>query len=210
MIPAGAAYPGVYCIRHQLSGRVYVGSSTNIRKRWLAHIRDLNRGVSRCPKLQRSWTKYGQEAFSFSVLESVLFLEDLLGREQHWIDQLHAACPRRGLNAASIAGSQLGLKRSAESRARMSAAALARSSESHQSPNRRGKRPWNKGQRLSAEYRAKISAAQKGKKRRPHSPETIEKLRIAAKRRGMPLETIALGRAALARRVQAREEMRCI
>jgi hypothetical protein len=65
--------------------------------------------------MQRSWTKHGPKAFSFRVLEIVSSTSDLYLREQHWIDVLHAACPRRGFNVLPNAGGPRGHKRTAKS-----------------------------------------------------------------------------------------------
>ncbi len=80
-------YPGVYAIVHIASGRRYIGSAKNIYRRWREHKSDLRRKASPCLHLQRAWTKYGEAAFQFEVIEACLKDPVLLcAREQFWID----------------------------------------------------------------------------------------------------------------------------
>lgn len=109
---------GIYKIVHLSTGRIYVGSAANLSKRYGEHWRDLraNRHANRY--LQNAWNKYGQDAFSFVVIEEI-FIPFLLEREQLWIDKLHACDRRKGFNLSPTAGSSRGVKHSEESRRRM-------------------------------------------------------------------------------------------
>lgn len=60
--------------------------------------------------LQRAARKYGQSAFEFSVLEECA-VDQLLVREQHYFDTLKPA-----YNSCKVAGSSVGLKRTAAQR----------------------------------------------------------------------------------------------
>lgn len=97
---------GVYCIRHAESHKVYVGSAVDINRRWKDHKTRLNCEKHGNDYLQRAWSKYGQGAFEFEVLEECAVPERLI-REQHWIDTLQAADERRGFNLIPTRGSQL-------------------------------------------------------------------------------------------------------
>lgn len=101
--------PGIYCIRHRESGRVYVGSTGNISKRWSAHRKALRLGRHRNQHLQRAWAKYGGDSFDFEVLE---FTDELDAREQHWMDKLEASV--QGFNLCPIARSSRGRMISAQ------------------------------------------------------------------------------------------------
>ncbi len=97
--------PGIYAIIHKSSGRRYVGSASNLSKRWHRHRKDLNCGMHRNAHLQASWDKYGSEAFSFMILE---LTSDLTIREQYWIDYFDSyAC---GFNKCPVARSSRGRK----------------------------------------------------------------------------------------------------
>lgn len=172
---------GIYCVRNVVSGRVYVGSGLNIKHRWIHHRSLLSKGKHHSPSWQRSWNKHGPDAFTFEIVELVPSRKDLVIREQFWIDEFNAACPRRGFNVLPLAGSPLGFKASDETRAKQSAA-------------RRGR----KFGPMSEEHKAKISAAQKGKPRsyacfpwqredrNAKTPKDVVE-RVSSKRRGMPL-----------------------
>jgi len=106
---------GIYAIINEVNGKFYVGSAVNIRKRWTNHISDLRKGIHRNKHLRRAWKKYGEESFKFRVLESVENKEDLLGREQYWMDLL-----KPKYNILPTAGSSLGYKRTEESKQKVS------------------------------------------------------------------------------------------
>ena len=61
---------GVYKIINISNGKIYVGSSNNIYKRWLQHERDLNENIHGNPYLQNAWNKYGgKKSFKFEIIE---------------------------------------------------------------------------------------------------------------------------------------------
>jgi group I intron endonuclease len=80
---------GIYLITCTKNRRRYVGSARNIEVRWSKHRSDLTRGKHHSIHLQRCWTKYGPEAFEWAVLEEVNDADQILAREQFWIDTLH-------------------------------------------------------------------------------------------------------------------------
>jgi group I intron endonuclease len=110
---------GVYQILCVPTGKVYVGSASNLRIRWREHRWTLNRGTHHSQYLQRAWNKYGETEFVFSVLELVP-PELLLEAEQQWINATHCYERDCGFNICPTAGSVLGIKRSDATRQRMS------------------------------------------------------------------------------------------
>lgn len=80
---------GVYTIINIINTKFYIGSSTNIEKRWRQHIYELNSRRHDNEYLQRAWNKYGQENFKFEVIEYCK-KSRLLDREQFYIDVYHA------------------------------------------------------------------------------------------------------------------------
>jgi group I intron endonuclease len=62
---------GIYEIYNTTNGKNYIGSSVNIKRRWSAHKRNLNRKEHKNDYLQNSWNKHGEENFNFIVLEEV-------------------------------------------------------------------------------------------------------------------------------------------
>lgn len=75
---------GIYQIRNKVNGKVYVGSSVNVRRRWVEHRRDLRRGNHYNQHLQRAWNKYGESSFEFLLVEECgeELLED---NENRWL-----------------------------------------------------------------------------------------------------------------------------
>jgi len=107
---SNAKHAGVYAIRNTVSGRVYVGSSQNIQRRWNAHRHQLRQGTHHAVILQRSWERHGEAAFVFVILERVDDLDTMWIREQHWIDLLKAHGGKDGCNGYPTAGSPRGHK----------------------------------------------------------------------------------------------------
>ncbi len=99
---------GVYGIRHDASGRIYVGSSKIVRKRLNQHLRALLAKRHHSRHLQRAWNKYGQGAFTAILLEKVGESKRLDEREQFWMDHFHAYT--RNFNSAPKAESTRGYK----------------------------------------------------------------------------------------------------
>jgi hypothetical protein len=113
---------GVYQIENTVNGKVYVGSSTCLKRRFKAHRNALLAGRHHSAKLQRSWDKYGEAAFEFLVLLNCA-KSDVLLYEQFLLD---AWKPHEvGYNMSPTAGSCFGFKPSAENVANMRAAGRA-------------------------------------------------------------------------------------
>ena len=60
---------GVYLITCNQNGRNYIGSSKDIYKRWSQHKALLHNRNHHSIKLQEDWDKFGEENFSFQVLQ---------------------------------------------------------------------------------------------------------------------------------------------
>lgn len=105
----------IYQITNVTTSKIYIGSAIDVAERWYRHIRDLNNGVHCNQYLQRSWNKYHQPAFIFSILENVEDTSMLLKREQYWLDEKKAYEKEHGYNICRVAGSTLGFKMSPES-----------------------------------------------------------------------------------------------
>lgn len=97
---------GVYLIRNRINGKVYVGSSVNIRARLNKHRTQLDRGVHPNEFLQRSYGLYGADAFEFGMIEEC-GKETRLVREQWWIDHFSAEDEAKGYNLIPTREAQL-------------------------------------------------------------------------------------------------------
>ena len=180
---------GVYVITNTRNEKKYVGSAAaTFQQRWKAHRVALRKGNHHSKHLQRAWDRDGEKSFRFQI---VAFCDPnkCVVIEQLWINSLRTADRNHGYNISPTAGNQRGIKRSEETRKRMSEAQKGRklsderkrqmseymighkrSRESceKQSQTTRG-RP---GKKPSEETRRKLSVSHMGHKQ---SPETIEK-----------------------------------
>jgi len=100
---------GIYAIKSLTSKKLYVGSSVNIKSRILQHINLLNKveGEHHSKFLQRAWNKYKQSDFVAIILEKILEQEDLIIREQYWIDKFNSF--HNGFNARPKAEANYGM-----------------------------------------------------------------------------------------------------
>lgn len=111
---------GVYAIVNKVNQKVYIGSSVDVKKRWNLHRKELRNGNHHSQKLQRAWDKYGEQNFSFQMVEPVAkhTKEKLLEAEQRWLNLYQSTT--NGYNVLPTAYSHLGAKRSKESREKLS------------------------------------------------------------------------------------------
>lgn len=171
---------GIYAIRNTSNGKVYVGRSVDVLGRWDTHRRSLNAGKHVNPHLQGAWSKYGQEAFRFELLETVSDPSGLPLREGFYCDGLHAHDPRFGYNServrldGSVSSPMKGRKASDETRRKQSEARKGRPlTEAQRAVRRRPHTPEqtlaianaNRGKRRTEEAKQKISASNAGKVR---------------------------------------------
>ncbi len=86
---------GVYRIRNEKTGKIFIGSSLNVNARINRHKASLFFGSEEVPELGSDWKKYGQDNFTFEVLEVLdgdydsddELKSDLLLLEQIWFEK---------------------------------------------------------------------------------------------------------------------------
>lgn len=144
---------GVYKITNTQNGKCYVGSAIDLEKRKKEHLRMLNRNYHNNNYLQNAWNKYGSNSFDFLVVEKCT-KEDLLLREQYWIDKENSY--ESGYNLRPQAANNFGMKHSRQT--------IKKIKES------------NLGLKRSKETREKMRQSKLGKKRIPHNEETKRKI----------------------------------
>jgi group I intron endonuclease len=74
---------GIYSITCIPENKKYIGSSVNIKRRWSEHRRELRNQLHRNCFLQLDWDCYGDENFTFEVLEETENSQ-LIAREHYW------------------------------------------------------------------------------------------------------------------------------
>lgn len=82
---------GIYQIVNQVNGKSYIGQSRNIKQRWRQHIYGLNKENALQKgsyPLRSAFLKYGLIQFKFEIIEECPE-NDLLVREQYWIDKIN-------------------------------------------------------------------------------------------------------------------------
>jgi len=174
-LPKIPAHAGIYLITCVPTGKIYVGSAANLKRRHYLHRWRLATNTHENKKLQRAWNKYGDSSFKFEVLEVVQNLQSLLAVEQKWIDSLDAI--KTGFNICPTAGNSLGRSFSDETKQKIGNANRGRTPSEE---TRRKISLANKGKTLTQTQRSKLSASKKGKKR---SQETC--LQMSIRRKGL-------------------------
>jgi group I intron endonuclease len=113
---------GVYVIKCKINDRFYVGVSKDIKARWNEHKSDLKNNKHHSIKLQRSYNKYGAEAFEYLVIYESLDYETAVNLELAMIKAFYG---KMLLNSsANSKGFYKGYKHTSESRAKISKALL--------------------------------------------------------------------------------------
>ena len=173
---------GVYEILNTTNGHRYIGSAVSLRKRKHDHWRELRRDTHCNEHLQRAWNKYGEDAFKFDVLE-YWEPEFLVSFEQWWMNMLQPE-----YNIRPVAGSSLGVKRTAETRAKMSAAMMGKLMGYKHTETTRARisaalmgNQRALGRKHTKEMKAKISAAMKGIKKTGEHKANISVARVGMK-----------------------------
>lgn len=173
-LPASA---GIYAIVNMATGERYIGGTTNIRQRWHTHRSKLLKNQSTHTKLQSAWSQWGEEAFRVIVLEYVDNKDDLITREQFYLDTY-----RPEYNTRLSADNSIAIPLSSESRERVNQKI--------------------RGRQFTAEHKEKIRQALTGQTRTPEqrahikagkanvSDETRQKLSAAKKGRALPAEIL--------------------
>ena len=151
---------GIYLIKNTINNKVYIGSAVNFDRRWKQHRQLLKLGQHHSGHLQYAWNAYGEQSFTFDVIEEVSNLKHLLSYEQVYLDYYKSYEGDKGYNICKVAGSSLGVKHTEEHKKKMSEAL--------------------KGRKHTEEARQKMSEAAK---RRITTEETKQKLSEANKGR---------------------------
>jgi group I intron endonuclease len=90
---------GIYKIQCKVDNKVYIGYSSDVKKRFSLHKYRLNGNKHENSYLQNAWNKHGGGNFSFVLLEECL-IELCIDREDYYV-KLHKSSNRRyGYNLA--------------------------------------------------------------------------------------------------------------
>lgn len=95
---------GVYKILCLINNKFYIGGSKDIEYRLKCHRRNLNHSKHINPYLQYAWNKYGEDNFTFAIVEYVENKEILPDREQWWLDETQCYNNDIGFNVRDSVG----------------------------------------------------------------------------------------------------------
>ena len=160
---------GIYCIENKVNQKKYIGKAKDVKARWRTHKCELNKGCHVNRHLQSAWNKYGAAAFSFYVIAEAP-KEDLSALEIQWIKKLDTA--NKGYNLTLGGEGQFGRYLTDEQKKHLSEIntgannpnyGMKRSAETRRKMSESAKHV--KHQPLSEKHKRKISKALKG---RPH------------------------------------------
>lgn len=111
---------GVYHIVSKSTGRRYVGSSKHIEGRWYAHRSSLRAGGHHSKHLQRVFNKYGEDDLYWLIWETCSAEERVMREDISLQALVKLKLEMNGSKTAKSGGNATGLKRSAETRLKMS------------------------------------------------------------------------------------------
>ena len=183
---------GVYEIVNSKNGHRYIGSAVNLSSRWRTHRWAMIGKKGHNNYLQNAWYKHGAESFLF---RPILYCSkyNLIMYEQLAIDKL-----KPEYNLAPKAGSVLGIKRSIETRAKLSAALFGKrkspeqvakmSAHRHSEESKAKMSAALRGRVLTEEWRKRIGLAQVGNKKTPAQCAAISARQIGIKRKPLSVE----------------------
>lgn len=116
---------GIYRFTNKISGKIYIGSAKNLRKRFVQHRSNLRLNKHHSIHFQNAYNKYGENNFIYDIIEKVDDVYKLLNREQYYLDTLLFANEyvnnksskflELGYNINPFASNRLGSKQSEES-----------------------------------------------------------------------------------------------
>lgn len=86
----------VYAIQHNVTGRIYVGSTMNLKNRYKQHIWDLRKNKHTNKEMQFDFNEYG-ENYSLYVLDTIRDYKHC-SIEQLWMKKLKTNNPQIGYN----------------------------------------------------------------------------------------------------------------
>lgn len=101
---------GIYTITNKINGKLYLGSSIDINKRWHKHKTELRKKRHKNQHLQNSWNKYGEHNFDFIIVEKCLeknrfiieqtYLDEIKKEPEKYYNQNYMAtgCSRRKIS----------------------------------------------------------------------------------------------------------------
>lgn len=176
---------GIYCIENLVNHKIYVGQSICVEDRWSKHLSSLRRNCNDNRRLQEDWNQYGESSFSFRLLESCS-KDELDEKESFYISLLKADRKDVGYNFTD--GGKHGFKHNPEL---LKLESKVQKQKYEDSLTLREKRKVDALKQWSnPEIRAKIIGENNGMYGRTHTAEAKAKISKAQKGRISPRRTL--------------------
>jgi group I intron endonuclease len=67
---------GVFQIKNNINGKIFIGSSLDLKAIWYAQKLQLDIGMHQNNELQKDWKEFGSENFSYEILDEINQTED--------------------------------------------------------------------------------------------------------------------------------------
>lgn len=192
----------IYKVTNLVNEKVYIGKTVqSLAGRKNKHLYDVRNNSNYL--FHRAIRKYGEENFTWEIIDKCLFDESLTVLEKHYIKEFHCITPK-GYNLTEGGEGSLGFKHSPESIKKMmghgcsdeTRKKISESSKNrkHSDETKRKISMAGKGRIVSAETRAKMSAKAKGHKRglgRKFTPERCAQMSASRMGHAVSLESRA-------------------
>ena len=185
---------GVYMIKCLINGKVYIGKSNDVKRRWREHKSRLKRNNHENEKLQYDWNEYGEDNFEFKLIENYDNEEFGIELEKKYINEYKSYDLNFGYNMTLGKGENGGEILTEETKKKLKGRELSEEHKKKISESNIGNKnalgykhteeakkkisESHKGKQPTEETRKKMSEAQKGK---VASEETRKKISMGNK-----------------------------
>jgi group I intron endonuclease len=197
-----------------LDNKIYIGYTSNFKKRFREHKHGLKNNVHRNDYLQKSWNKYGEENFKFEILEEYPNEGFILpSMEHYWVTTLNLLNRDFGYNLLPTNPYDRPALRESQKKALIESRVGKKHTEETKIKIKEGRKAnppilteagrqkiinTHLGRKLSDEAKKKIGDKHRGKKNPPRSEET--KLKISNSSKGKKKNKESIDKTVKARR----------
>ena len=170
---------GVYMIKCLINGKVYIGKSNDVKRRWREHKSRLKRNNHENEKLQYDWNKYGEDNFEFKLIENYDNEEFGIELEKKYINEYKSCDLNFGYNMTLGKGENRGEIPTEETKKKLKGHEVSEETKKKISESNIGNKnalgykhteeskkkisESHKGKRLSEEHKKHLSESRKGK-----------------------------------------------
>ena len=154
---------GIYIITNCANNKVYIGSSQDIKRRFYLHKHYLDNKKHVNIHLQTAWDLYGEENFTFSILETFDNINLLLEKEKYYIQLFCSTDRQKGYNICEDTSAPMrNRKHSLESIEKMKKSKVGENNsffgKTHTEETKQKIRNAKTGRKLTEEHRHKIAS----------------------------------------------------